>query len=94
MRRAEILKGAWYDKDRLVQAAEEQFALPKQLPGYFKDSAIRRPWAIESTGARSTEHRKSGGLTAHRALCFVRCALQLVSSATPLMSRSISDSVV
>jgi len=56
MRRAEILKGAWYDKDRLVQAAEEQFALPKQLPGYFKDSAIRRPWAIESTehGAQST----------------------------------------
>jgi hypothetical protein len=56
MRRAEILKGAWYDKDRLVQAAEEQFALPKQLPGYFKDSSIKRPWAPESTehGAQST----------------------------------------
>jgi hypothetical protein len=44
MRRAEILKGAWYDKDRLVQAAEQQFSLPTQLPGYFADSNIVKPW--------------------------------------------------
>ena len=57
MRRAEILKGAWYDKDRLVQAAEQRFALPTQLPNYFKDSSIRRPWSVGSTehGAQSTE---------------------------------------
>jgi hypothetical protein len=57
MRRAEILKGAWYDKERLVQAAEERFALPKQLPGYFQDSSIRRPWTTEAPehGARGTE---------------------------------------
>jgi hypothetical protein len=52
MRRAEILKGAWYDKDRLVQAAEQQFALPSQLPGYFQDSAILKPWRAEVQSAK------------------------------------------
>jgi hypothetical protein len=56
MRRAEILRGAWYDKDRLVQAAEERFSLPKQLPGYFSDSTILKPWRPESK-AQSAESK-------------------------------------
>ena len=56
MRRAEILKGAWYDSDRLVQAAEQQFALPAQLPGYFKDSTIVKPWGeSKEQSAKSKE---------------------------------------
>jgi hypothetical protein len=58
MRRAEILKGAWYDQDRLVQVAEEHFALPSQLPGYFKDSTIVKPW--DEHRAQSTEQRAQG----------------------------------
>ena len=62
MRRAEILKGAWYDQERLVQAAEERFALPTQLPGYFKDSNLIKPWAPQSTvhGAQSTGNNENG----------------------------------
>lgn len=49
MRRAEIMKGAWYDPERLVQAAEERFALPAQLPDYFRDSTIVKPWVPASS---------------------------------------------
>ena len=36
MRRAEILKGAWYDQDMLVQVAEQHFALPIATPGLLQ----------------------------------------------------------
>jgi hypothetical protein len=44
MRRREMLKGAWYEPERLVTAAEARFAPPSQLPGYWSSSAKRRPW--------------------------------------------------
>jgi hypothetical protein len=58
MRRAEILKGAWYDQDMLVQVAEQHFALPSQLPGYFKDSTIVKPW--DEQRAQSTVQGAQG----------------------------------
>jgi len=44
MRRREMVKGAWYEPERLIRVAEEKFGLPTQLPGYWRDSAIRKPW--------------------------------------------------
>jgi hypothetical protein len=64
LRRSEILKGAWYDKDRLVQAAEQKFALPSQLPGYFQDSTILKPWDEEQSAERKAqraEGKEQGG---------------------------------
>jgi len=54
MRRSEILKGAWYEPERLTRTADDQFGLPAQLPGYWQDSLKRRPWlegalALETT---------------------------------------------
>jgi hypothetical protein len=60
MRRAEILRGAWYDKERLVQAAEQQFALPTQLPGYFADSTLIKPWAPEAQSAKQKAQSDEG----------------------------------
>lgn len=44
MRRREMVKGAWYEPERLVTVAEERFGLPTQLPGYWRDSVVHRPW--------------------------------------------------
>ena len=44
MRRNAILRGAWYEPERLVQVAQEQFGLPQLLPGYYSDSTIKKPW--------------------------------------------------
>ncbi len=44
LRRNEILRGAWYEPDRLITVAQEQFGLPAQLPGYFADSTVVKPW--------------------------------------------------
>ncbi|HEX9895472.1 MAG TPA: zinc dependent phospholipase C family protein [Gemmatimonadales bacterium] len=46
MRRSAILRGAWYEPERLVQVAQEQFGLPALLPGYFADSAVKKPWEL------------------------------------------------
>ena len=50
MRRNAIFKGAWYEPERLVHVAQEQFGLPQLLPGYFADSAIRKPWVTVEPG--------------------------------------------
>jgi hypothetical protein len=44
MRRNAFLRGAWYEPERLVQVAQEHFALPANLPGYFADSSLQKPW--------------------------------------------------
>lgn len=44
IRRREFLRGAWKEPERLVRVAQEEFALPTQLPGYYQDSAIVAPW--------------------------------------------------
>jgi hypothetical protein len=53
MRRSEILRGAWYEPERLIQVAEDRFALPGMLPGYFLDSLVTRPWEQLATPAIS-----------------------------------------
>jgi hypothetical protein len=45
MRRSEILRGAWREPDRLLPIAEAHFGLPRELPGYWSDSAVTTPWA-------------------------------------------------
>jgi hypothetical protein len=49
-RRREMLKGAWMEPERLVRVAQEQFALPTQLPGYWQDSRIVAPWKEAAAG--------------------------------------------
>jgi len=44
MRRSEVLRGAWFEPERLLPVAEAQFGLPRELPGYWGDSAIVKPW--------------------------------------------------
>ena len=44
MRRSEVLKGVWFEPERLIPMAEAEFGLPGQLPGFWQDSTIVRPW--------------------------------------------------
>lgn len=48
IRRNEILRGAWYEPERLSEMADHAFGLPKELPGYFADSAVIKPWQAGS----------------------------------------------
>ena len=44
MRRSEVLRGVWFEPDRLLPRVEEEFGLPRELPGFWQDSTIIRPW--------------------------------------------------
>jgi hypothetical protein len=44
MRRTEMLRGAWREPDRLLTLAETSFGLPQELPGYWGDSKLEKPW--------------------------------------------------
>ena len=44
MRRGEVIRGAWFEPERLIEAAENIFGLPAQLPGFWQDSLLVRPW--------------------------------------------------
>lgn len=48
IRRLEVFRGVWFQPDRLLPVADREFGLPGQLPGYWADSTIIRPWAGES----------------------------------------------
>ena len=45
MRRSAVLRGAWFEPERLLGLAEERFGLPTQVPGYWEDSTLIKPWA-------------------------------------------------
>jgi hypothetical protein len=60
MRRSAVLRGAWFEPERLVPVADASFGLPALLPGYWQDSAVARPWlngtvtsAISATASSS-----------------------------------------
>ncbi len=44
MRRSEVLRGAWFEPERLLGIAEAEFGLPGALPGYWGSSEVTRPW--------------------------------------------------
>jgi hypothetical protein len=49
LRRGEMLRGAWYEPERLLDLAEERFGLPDTLPGFFRESIVEKPWAMPGT---------------------------------------------
>jgi hypothetical protein len=61
MRRREMVKGAWYEPERLVTVAEEQFGLPTQLPGYWRDSIVHRPWLQDALALLSAPAAEANG---------------------------------
>lgn len=56
MRRSEVLRGAWFEPERLLPVAEAQFGLPRELPGYWEDSSIVKPWEPATLSTDSTNH--------------------------------------
>lgn len=46
MRRGEVIRGAWFEPERLIDTAENLFGLPEHLPGFWQDSAVVRPWLL------------------------------------------------
>lgn len=46
LRRRELVKGAWADRERMLEAATGHFGLPEHPLEYWLDSALERPWLM------------------------------------------------
>jgi hypothetical protein len=62
-RRKALLRGALLEPERLLEAAEERFGLPRMDLGYWAGSEVERPWLSTAAGTEPVgEWRKSGSL--------------------------------